>query len=302
MPYDPWERKFYAQQRSLEAQQRRNFEVYCKKRPHMKRTRGTVPRAALPYKRGKRRGERNEYGLLVRTPVRSRLSARERALLNVRTGGYLGIELKFLDCAFNDVVIAQGTSDSTGLELQPTSGCTDCISIPAQGDGSSNRDGRRWTVKGAWLHGLVEFTAATADTEALPAPAICILMVLDTQANATAISSEDVLNNPSSQPGGLFPTPARNLVNSKRFRILAKQYIAPAGMSSFNDAAGTGTQAPEGPYAVNLSWKGSLECEAIGSGASITVASGNAISILAFCSSAAFTPVFSGMSRVRFLG
>lgn len=65
---------------------------------------------------------------------------------SLAAGLCLGIETKFLDTAWNGVAINAST-DGAGGELQPSTGCTDCISVPAQGDGESQRDGRKYCVK-----------------------------------------------------------------------------------------------------------------------------------------------------------
>lgn len=213
----------------------------------------------------------------------------------------LGIELKFLDCAWNGVAFASST-DGSGGELQPSSGCTNCISVPAQGDGESNRDGRKYTIKSLWLSGVIDFTAASDQADVFEQQGIFIALVLDTQANGAALNSEDVYINPSTLAGAILPQPLRNLQNSKRFRVLASQYIAPRGVTTGTDGANTLSVCPLAGSKVNLNWKGNITCDSIGTTANVSSASDNAVTVVAFCASTAFTPVFRGKSRMRFVG
>lgn len=93
------------------------------------------------------------------------VKAAKRSLANSRTGGYIGIEYKFLDCAWNAVVLNTSTDGSSG-EMQPSTGCTDAISVPAQGNGESNRDGRKYCIKSVWVSGIIDSTALTDQANA----------------------------------------------------------------------------------------------------------------------------------------
>ena len=138
--------------------------------PALKYGRGTGPktrRKALGLFRKRTRGYRT-YLQRMRPVYPLPSYSRKRAFgPNVRTGGFLGIELKFLDCAWNSVTINTSTDGSSG-ELQPSSGCTSAISVPAQGDGESQRDGRKYTIKSMWLNGIVEMTPLANQSDTTP--------------------------------------------------------------------------------------------------------------------------------------
>lgn len=108
-------------------------------------------------RKGRTARKRAYYSRAVKSRSRAVRSAR-RSLANQRTGGFLGIEYKFLDCAWNAVVLNTSTDGSSG-EMQPSSGCTNAISVPAQGDGESNRDGRKYCIKSIWVSGIIDSTA-----------------------------------------------------------------------------------------------------------------------------------------------
>ena len=175
----------------------------------------------------------------------------------MRTGGFLGLEEKFLDCAWNGVGIGTSTDGADG-ELQPSSGCTGCISCPSQGDGESQRDGRKFVLKSIWVSGIINTSAIQTASNASEFVGWYFALVLDTQTNGTTVNSEDVYINPSTSAGAMFPQPLRNLQNSKRFKILDTKYVNPGGVYAFNDGASTGNLSNQNAPVINLSWKGNI--------------------------------------------
>ncbi len=242
---------------------------------------------------GAYRAKRRKYN-------RPRARARFRSRRNYRTGGFMGIELKFLDVAWNGVAILASTDGADG-EMQPSSGCTNALSIPAQGDGESQRDGRKYTLKSVWVSGVIATTEKVTQTTVEVSPGFFVALVLDTQANGATIVSENVFLNPSTSGVAMLPQPVRNLQNSKRYRVLAKQFVYRKRMNSIQDAATTASFAPQ-RSSVNLSWKGNLVCDSVGTTADVASASDYAIHLIAYTDSTAFTPVFTGKARTRFVG
>ena len=245
------------------------------------------------YTKGRRRGDARPGAFR-----RPRSGGRRR---NYRTGGYLGIELKFLDCAWNGVTISSSTTGANG-EMQPSSGCTDCISVPAQGDGESQRDGRNFIIRSIWVSGEVDWTTLTGQTTFGELGNLFFALVLDKQANGSTIVSEDVYLNPGTSGIAMLPHPLRNLQNSKRFSILDSKTIYAPELITAQDAAGTFVIAPGQRPCVSLNWKGSIKVETSGTTADVANATDNAIHVLAYASSVQGTPVFQGKSRVRFMG
>lgn len=219
---------------------------------------------------------------------------------NTRTGGYLGIEYKFLDTAWDNVAINSST-DGSGCELQPSSGCTNCISCPAEGDGESARDGRTFVLKSAYFSGTIDFAALTGQTTINEGGGFYFALVLDTQTNGAAINSEDVYINPSTIAKAIIPQPLRNLEQSNRFRILDRKYVDQplivAGSVGANFAL-----APATLPIVTLSWKGSIKVNTKATASNVTSVTDNSLHILAFAANTAYTPIFTGKCRVRFVG
>lgn len=219
---------------------------------------------------------------------------------NARVGGFLGLELKFLDCAWNGVTISASTDGADG-ELQPSSGCTDCISCPAQGDGESQRDGRKFVIKSIWVSGVIDTTPATDNADVVNLNGYFFALVLDTQANGATVDSENVYINPGTASENILPKPLRNLQNSTRFRILASQYIRPGGAYASTDGTNTSSLSNQTSPIVSLGWKGSINVDTKGTTANVTSVTDNAIHLVAY-SGAQLTPLFKGKSRMRFMG
>lgn len=237
-----------------------------------------------------------------RAPKKKKL-ALKRYARNARIGGFLGLELKFLDCAWNGVTIAAST-DGSGLEMQPSAGCTNCISCPGQGDGESQRDGRKFVIKSFWVSGTIDTSPAQDQGDAINNDGYFFALVLDTQANGATIVSENVYINPGSSGENMLPTPLRNLENSKRFTILASKFIRPTNTYALTDGTSTASIAPQNSAYVNLSWKGNISVDTTGTTADVASVSDNAVHLIA-CTGAGgstFTPVFRGKSRMRFMG
>ncbi len=245
------------------------------------------------------RAKRRKYS---RPRARARYRTRFR---NYRTGGFLGIELKFLDTAWNAVAINTST-DGSGGEVQPSSGCTNALSIPAQGDGEQQRDGRKYTLKSIHASGMINSATLSDQADAVNNTGVWVALVLDTQANGATIVSENMFINPSTVASSMLPYPLRNLQRSKRFRILKSKFIAPRGTYAFNDATGaSGTasgsisEMSSSPW--TLSWKGNLVCDSVGTTADVASAADNAVHLIGF-NGGGFTVTMSGKCRVRFVG
>lgn len=224
-----------------------------------------------------------------------------------RTGGFLGQEKKFLDCAWNGVAI-NASSNGSGGEIQPSTGCTAALSIPAQGDGEQQRDGRKYTIKSVFASGQISTTALSDQNDASEQEGIFLALVLDMQANAATIVSENVYINPSSVTKAMMPMPLRNLANTGRFRILDSVYIPPGGVYSINDTDDVATGASSGSVSnmvaptFKLSWTGSIDCNSVGTTADVASASDNAIHLIGYCGTNGLTPLVNGKCRVRFYG
>lgn len=137
----------------------------------------------------------------ARSRAQRRFAARKLRAVHLRR------ELKFFDTS------AAFTYDATG-EV-PAGGQWSLI---PQGDTSSTRDGRQALVKSIEYHGLI----TGPSTAAAAGAAHWMFVILDTQCNGAAAAVLDVFTSTN------LAVALRNLNNSKRFKILHKEVIAPS--------------------------------------------------------------------------
>ncbi len=245
------------------------------------------------YGIGQMPGRRARMKRLMSGTKNSIRSGRRTSTLS-RTGGFLGLELKFLDCAWNNVTVVTSV-DGTGGTMAPSTGCTGCLSVPGQGDGPSSRDGRKYIMKSVWLSGVVD-TTSSATAVTIDSKGFFFALVLDTQTNGATTNSGNVYLNPSTSGQAILPYPLRNLQNSKRYRILASQSIRA------RDVTQSGSNQNHASVIVNLSWKGNIQVNASGSNPDVVNVSDNSIHLIGYAGASSFTPVFVGKSRLRFMG
>jgi len=150
-----------------------------------------------------------------------RSTSRRSGALNAVTAGYLGIETKFYDTFLQAATIA-GAVDATGGEYDPT--VTEMISTPPQGDGESDRDGKRIIITSVQVKGTISKAALENSVDPPPPDCAFLALVLDTQSNGAQARSEDVFINPVNDAAG-NTEPLRNLLFANRFRILKSEKI-----------------------------------------------------------------------------
>lgn len=237
---------------------------------------------------------------MVWTPSSSGAISRGRRRMNARIGGYLGIEKKFFDVYASSIAIP-APADCSGGEMNPEGGCTGCLSVPAQGDGEQNRDGKKIMCKSIFVTGLCRQTTVSTDqADALHRPTIFVALVLDTQTNGATLDSEDVFTNPNDTPlvNGL---PLRNLQYSSRFRVLAHKTFVMGEYNTMTDGANTSSQIC-GPRTFMLSWSGDIPMNFTSTTADVANAADNSLHIIAFATSTAPAISMSYNSRMRFVG
>ncbi len=239
-----------------------------------------------------------------RTSRRARLPTRRRrypqGMRNARTGGFLGIELKFYDTSLTDAQLTSPT-DATGGEHNESA--TIGPTTITQGTGESQRDGRKISMRSLFVSGLISVAAQAATSTADAGSTVFIAVVLDTQTNGATINSEDVYKNTAAN-ALLAANPQRNLQFSSRFRVLAKKTMQISNMSMTNDTGATGGVIQAGTQrqfqffvnlrGMNVLYKGTTE----------TVANivDNSLHIIAYTSGTALAPTISYNSRLRFIG
>ncbi len=169
---------------------------------------------------------RRRVAVRRRYPVRRRTVIPRRNLGYTRTQGYygrynrrptMGGELKFFDTHTADVTVADT------MKIIP-------VNLIGQGTGQSERIGRKIKIQTLMVRGTIRRPAGIlANGTAAPHMDVRIMIVLDTQANGTQFSQNQLLDNtlgPNDVPLSLR---YNNLDNSNRFRVIEdKRFIVGA--------------------------------------------------------------------------
>jgi len=271
------------------------------KRPYMSKP-YNVNIMATRFERAKKRLRQK----LAAANPRFARRGRSRALANVRTGGLLGIETKFLDCQATDLDIPSPTG-AAGGEMNPEGGCTGCLTAPATGDGPTNRDGNRIAMKSILVKGLVQTSNQSAQSAADIVSPVFLALVLDTQTNGATLNSEDVYTNPSANAQcnvALF----RNMSFTSRFKVLASTIVEFPSLAMANNTGAAGGIVREGlgvPFTLSANLKG-LKVQFTTGSTTADVANviDNSVHLLAFSTDAADAMNYglTYNSRLRFVG
>ncbi len=219
--------------------------------------------------------------------------------VNPRIGGFLGIELKFYDQKLIGSALTAPT-DGSGGEHDPSA--TVLLNTVIQGDGESNRDGRKMTMRSIYVDGQVNVSSQSSKNTADEGTQIFLALVLDTQTNGATISSENVYVNPGAN-SITAASPMRNLQFTKRFKVLATRHFEMQNTAMTNDSGSTGGVIIAGLSQRFKIYK-KLNLPVQFSGTTETVANivDNSLHLIAWCSSTTLAPKISYNSRLRFVG
>lgn len=216
---------------------------------------------------------------------------------NLRTGGFTGIEKKFYDVALVQTALTSPT-DATGGEVNPSGSVG--LNTVAQGDGESNRDGRKMFMQSIHLNGVIEQPAQTNQTAADTSPDVFIALVLDTQANSAFANSEDVYKNQAGN-AALAASPYRNLEYVSRFRVLAWKRMRLRQPTVVYDGTNVEQGGTKTPFSFNVNLKG-MPVTFKGTTADIANITDNALNLIAYTNDTSTAPTISYNSRLRFTG
>lgn len=229
-----------------------------------------------------------------------RKAQRSRRPLNMRTGGWIGLERKFLDTGVNNTTLVTNAS-AASCEYDPTT--MRCLNAPLLGDGQSNREGRQIALDSITIKGTVSMTGEASLTYTV-APIITVMLVLDTQTNGAQLNSEDVIDVPlgSTVNGG---RPFQNLQYEQRFKILKSVTIRTGVMPQVYNTASASIWNPGQhiPFTLTKSLKGlKTNFTLTGTDGTIATIADNSLHLIATTSSDQNTPKLYYNSRLRFFG
>jgi hypothetical protein len=215
-----------------------------------------------------------------------------RSVANARTGGFVGRELKFYDTSRNQA--AGTTANASAAMVDPATVL--CLSAPAQGDGESDRNGRKISMKNIFIKGKVYGT--TISTAGDHDANWFVALVLDTQTNGAQCASENIFTNPSGQVRDLSSV-VRNLEHSKRFKVLDRVHIH-GPSHNWNDGVNDRSISAAMPF--TLSAKDLPDVTFTANTAGVASVSDNSLHIVAYCDQTYHTPFITYNSRLRYVG
>ncbi len=226
-----------------------------------------------------------------RLPRRVPTSSRARLTLQ-------STEKKFYDTVLNGGVLTT-TTDASGGERNPAS---DALTTILQGDGQSNRDGRKVVVVECEVRGHIT-EASTENGPPAPPQAYFIALVQDRQTNGVEVVSENVFTQGAADVEfGIMPKP--NLAFEKRFRII-KQLFLRRGDNTMNGTTSTIAVIDLNGAYVPFHFKVKLNMPVLYSNTTEVIAStvDNSLSIIAWAmETTVATPLISYHARIRFVG
>ncbi len=218
----------------------------------------------------------------------ARLSIPRR--LNVRTGGFLGLELKFSDeVIVNDAFATTWATMTAGVDV---------LSGVAQGDGEIQRDGRKYLIHSISVKLRVHAIAiesATAPDDDLHGR---FALVLDTQTNGAQLTATDVMVGSTNEDRLSF----RNLQQVKRFRVLwDRSFLLKRQVVNEGAANLFATNLVSTPIIrFTKIFSKPVEVICTGTGAAVSAISNNSIHMIGIANNT--LALLSYQSRIRFTG
>ena len=242
-----------------------------------------------PYASASQPGSRRYQGFkdfATRAPTNMR---------NIRIGGFLGIENKFVDYEVTSTALTTGPASG---EKDPTT--VNCLNAVEQGDGESQRDGRRYKMNSLHIRG--DFQLSPLDGAGAQTPVVVRLaIVMDTQTNGAQMNAEDCFKTTTTAAQGVFAF--RNLQFTGRFIVLYdKSYTinatAGAGNGTTNDFSKVIKQ-----FKINMKIPEKYAIvDTNGTTANVSVITDNSIHLLAWVDNTGVTTNIRYESRLRFVG
>ncbi len=198
-------------------------------------------------------------------------------------------EVKFFDTEITNTVMS-----ATWAALEPA---TTNLTAVAQGDGESNRDGRKFTLKSIHIRGFLE--TAVQESQATPlSDILCrIVLVHDTQTNGAQLTATEVMDAGGTDDINSF----RNLGFTNRFKVLhdkthriLRNNTNEGAVNLFASASTTY------PFTINKTFKVPINVLMSDTGADIANVTDNSIHMIAITTSTA--SLMNYQCRLRFTG
>lgn len=225
-----------------------------------------------------KRGRQRVYSPRFKAPRRKRRKYNP----NIRTGGFVGKELKFLDTTISPTTVAL-----TGTIIKDT------VNSMIVGTGESQRIGRKVKATSLMIRGSFDYPSQPNLTTSLY---IRLMVYQDTQTNGSAATITDILESANVDS-------FRNLENSKRFKILYETIEPVNAQCAARDASTERTNAKVKPFQIFIKFKRPMEFVYKGSGGGVSDLTQNNIGVLGIVNVAPTVAMsLSGKIRLRYMG
>lgn len=222
-------------------------------------------------------------------------------------GVYAQGEMKYFDSAKNATSIVAST-DWTGTEFQPALPApADTFFCPTVGSAINQRIAREAKVMKIKIRGIVGITPQTGQSAGDVATTIRVLLVQDTQTNATQVQGEEVMAAPLVASAFNNVETFQSLANFGRFKVLKDKIIVLQNPNMANDTGATGGLVQQGLqkfFKMNHNFKvpASVRFNAV-NGGTISDVVDNSWTLLATCTNASsLSPSLSFQARVCYKG
>jgi len=240
-------------------------------------------------------GKKRAVSRVGKSAATKAVQAAARGMKNMRSGGFLGIELKYKDSSLVSHALVAPT-DAAGGEADPATLLA--LNSIAQGDGEEQRDGKQVCVKSCFVTGTVTLPPVVNATAGSTVPTTYIALVLDKQTNAAQLNSEDVFTNPGAS-AVTASCPLRDLQYTSRFQVLDSVIVEPKMIAATYDGTNIETFGTQVPF--KLSWSGDLITNYVGTTAAIASIQDHSLHVIAYTAPVTGATL-SYNARVRFMG
>ncbi len=207
------------------------------------------------------------------------------------TNPLFGVERKFFD--------TETVNDAFAVTWAAMEPATTNLTAVAQGDGESNRDGRKYAITSIHVKGFVSHIEVESSTGPIEDPVIRLCLVHDTQTNGAQLTATDVMDGGQTEDFLAF----RNLAFTNRFKVLKDQtFVLPVSQSNTNEGAVNlfAVASNKRQFSWNINFKTPIEVLMSDTGADIANVTDNSLHIIGVASTT--NAQLDYQSRIRFVG
>jgi len=209
------------------------------------------------------------------------------------------VEKKYYDTGRASPQPLTAPTDCSGGVIAPTGNLE--MTSPTQGNSALTREGNKIEVLSVNVSGYIECPKQTNQTAADNATIVSVYLVQDTQTNAAVCTSQQIFTNPGAI-STLAHAPFRNLIYTKRFKVLAKKTFTFAPPTLSWDGTNVEQSGMMKPF--NFFKKLNMPVNYVGGTGAGGIADviDNSLHVVAFANNLDLAPQIAWNARIRFTG